>query len=483
MAATSIWSVKGQLGKVLIYAENPEKTEGVEQAVLSEKSLQGLEDVIAYAVKQEKTEGKEKETVHEESVEIMRRFVSGINCTPMTARTEMRAVKKRYGKEDGIVAFHGYQSFAPDECTPSMAHEIGIRLAEELWGQRFQVLVATHLDKAHHLHNHFVVNSVSFADGLRYHRTKKDYFDMRQSSDRLCREYGLSVIKPNTHKQSKQYGEWNSEQQGRPTYRGLIRADVDTAIAKSLTEKQFYFHLQEMGYHIKFGKDITVRPQGKERGMKLARNFGDAYTKEAICQRILSQTSKSLALEHARTAESPKREFLHIRVKERPKRRIGGVKGLYLHYCYQLGIMPKKRRPVQSRRMHFLLREDLRKLDTISKEAGLLCRNHIETAGQLYAYKDWRYEQKKQLEAHRQKLRYKLRSIKNPDEIVRMKTWISEVTKQIGEVRSEIKLCEGIAKRSDVIKEKLSIIQSDAESEKQKKGKEGPGYEHIRRSR
>ena len=81
--------------------------------------------------------------------QIMQQYVSGINCTPATARNEMMAVKKRYGKDEGIVAFHGYQSFAPGECTPALAHEIGVRLAQELWGGRFQVLVATHLDKAH----------------------------------------------------------------------------------------------------------------------------------------------------------------------------------------------------------------------------------------------------------------------------------------------------------------------------------------------
>ena len=100
-----------------------------------------------------------------ESEELMEQYVSGVNCAPTTAREEMIAVKKRFGKEDGIVAFHGYQSFAPGECNPAMAHEIGKKLAEELWGSQYQVLIATHLDKANHLHNHFVVNSVSFLDG------------------------------------------------------------------------------------------------------------------------------------------------------------------------------------------------------------------------------------------------------------------------------------------------------------------------------
>ena len=143
----------------------------------------------------------------------------------------MIAVKKRFGKEGGVVAYHGYQSFAPNEATPEMAHEIGVRLAKVLWGEKYQVLVATHLDKENHLHNHFVVNTVSFVDGIKYHRTEKDYFDMQRESDRLCREYGLSVIENPQRGKSKHYGEWRAEQEGRPTWRGLIKNDVDTAIS------------------------------------------------------------------------------------------------------------------------------------------------------------------------------------------------------------------------------------------------------------
>ena len=220
MATTSIWSVKGWLGKVVIYVENPEKTmnpKAIEQAGITEEESQGLSDVIAYAVNEEKTRG--KNPIADEGGIIMQQYVSGVNCTPTTARAEMLAVKKRYGKDEGIMAFHGYQSFAPGECTPDLAHEIGVKLAEELWGDRFQVLVATHLDKAHHLHNHFVVNSVSFTDGLRYHRTNQDYRDMRRVSDRLCREYQLSVIERPKAGKTQHYGEWRASKEGRPTYR------------------------------------------------------------------------------------------------------------------------------------------------------------------------------------------------------------------------------------------------------------------------
>ena len=255
MATTSIWRVNGWLGKVLIYIENPDKTENpdfFEKQDMDGKEAQGLSDVIEYAVQQQKT-GK---TVESEGETVMRQFVSGVNCSPSTARDEMIAVKKRFGKEDGTVAYHGYQSFAPGEATPELAHEIGLALAKKLWGEKYQVLVATHLDRENHLHNHFVVNTVSFVDGIKYHRTEQDYFDMQRESDRLCREYGLSVIENPQRGKSKHYGEWRAEQEGRPTYLSLIKADVDTAIRQSMTERQFFYHLRQMGYDVKVGKDI-----------------------------------------------------------------------------------------------------------------------------------------------------------------------------------------------------------------------------------
>ena len=156
MAVTSIWRVHGWLGKLVLYVENPEKTENpgfFQRPDMTDKETQSLSDVIEYAIQEEKTGKMEAD---DEGAEIMQRFMSGVNCTPATARDEMIAVKKRFGKEGGVVAYHGYQSFAPNEATPEMAHEIGVRLAKVLWGEKYQVLVATHLDKENHLHNHFV---------------------------------------------------------------------------------------------------------------------------------------------------------------------------------------------------------------------------------------------------------------------------------------------------------------------------------------
>ena len=310
MATTSIWRVKGWLGKVVIYAENPEKTANPKfyaDRELNEQDGQQLSDVIRYAINSEKTQ-----EMGSEDGAPLHRFVSGINCSPSTARDEMLAVKKRFGKENGTVAYHGYQSFAPGEATPEMAHEIGMKLAARLWGDRYQVIVATHLDKENHLHNHFVLNTVSFVDGIKYHRTKKDYHDMQTVSDELCREYRLSVIENPQYGKAKQYGEWRAEQEQRPTWRGLIRADIDEAIRQSMTERQFFDNLRKKGYEVKIGKDISVRPPGKERFVRLMRNFGEDYSLDNIRRRILSQSRP------VRKKPEQKPEILRVRLVGSP---------------------------------------------------------------------------------------------------------------------------------------------------------------------
>ena len=474
MATTSIWSVKGWLGKLVIYVENPNKTTNpqyYEKAELTEKQAQTLLDVIDYAADPSKTDA----VMHDENIETHQQFVTGINCLPTTARDEMQAVKKRFGKEDGVIAYHGYQSFAPGEADPKTAHEIGIRLAKELWGEKYQVVVATHLDKENHLHNHFVVNTVSFVDGIRYHRTGKDYHDMQVASDNLCREYGLSVIENIQYGKSKQYGEWRAEQEQRPTWRGFIKADIDEAIRMSLTEKQFFRHLEEKGYELKMGKDISVRPQGKERFVRLMRNFGEEYSIENIRRRILSQyiPEKPLA--------DPERKTRHYRMQGSMKstRKITGFRALYFHYCYKLGIFPKDR-PQNRKRLHFLLREDLLKLNNISQEVRLLVRHKIDTAEQLSLYKNGLEVQIEKLSAERKALYKKQRTVKcqsDPKLAEAVKKEIDGLTEQLKVLRREVHLCDDIAQRSGVITEKLKAVREDEQTQ----GKEKQQNEPIRR--
>lgn len=465
MATTSIWRVKGWLGKVVIYAENPEKTANPKfyaDRELTEQDGQELSDVIRYAVNSEKTQ----ETSSKDGAPL-HRFVSGINCSPATARDEMLAVKKRFGKEDGTVAYHGYQSFAPGEATPELAHEIGVKLATRLWGDRYQVIIATHLAKENHLHNHFVLNTVSFADGIKYHRTRKDYHEMQTVSDALCREYRLSVIENPQYGKAKQYGEWRAEQEQRPTWRGLIRTDIDEAIRQAMTERQFFDALRKKGYAMKVGKDISVRPPGKERFVRLMRNFGEDYSLDNIRRRIISQSRPE------RKNPEQKPEILRARLigSLKTARKLTGFRALYVHYCYLLGIFPKSR-PQQSRkRLHFLLREDLLKLDAITAETRLLIGHRIDTAEQLFSYRDEVNGKISALTEKRKQL-YKLQrtaAVKSdPEKAAEVKAQIAALSKELAALRKEVVLCNNIAERSGVIQEKIKAVRED----EQIKGKE-----------
>ena len=475
MAVTSIWAVKGWLGKVVLYIENPDKTENSRRYPPKDGTdvqAQNLSDVIGYAARAEKT------TVvpDDESAGLVRQFVSGVNCLPSTARDEMLAVKKRFGKTDGVIAYHGYQSFAPGEATPELAHEIGVKLARQLWGEKYQVLVATHLDKANHLHSHFVVNSVSFVDGIKYHRTRKDYHDMQTVSDELCREYGLSVIEQPQQGRGRQYGEWRAEQERRPTWRGLIRGEIDALLRQSVTERQFYDLLRQKGYEVKFGKDISVRPPGKERFVRLARNFGEAYTAEAIRQRILQQPLPQPMRENA-----PQKPTKIYRVHSGWRRtgKVTGFRALYFYYCYKLGIFSKDR-PQNRARLHFLLREDLLKLNHISQEVQLLARHRIDTAGQLALYKEKQEVNIQELSAKRRVLQNALRTkaVRNsPEQADAHRAQIRELSERIKALRREVHLCDDIAARSGGMAEKLKAVREDGQNQT----KEEQQHEHIRR--
>ena len=454
MATTSLWRIKGWLGKVVLYIENPDKTDNpafYEKRDMTEEQAQGLSDVIEYAVNSEKTQ-----RAPIESALVLQRFVSGVNCLPGTARDDMLEVKKQYGKESGTVAYHGYQSFAPGEATPEIAHEIGVKLAQRLWGDRYQVLVATHLDHQNHLHNHFVINTVSFLDGKKYFRSEQDYLKMRRESDALCREYGLSVIENPQPGKAKSYGEWRAEKEGRPTWKSAIKDDIDEAIRQAMTERQFWAYLQSHGYQYKIGKDISVRPPGKERFVRLARNLGNDYTFERIRERIVSHSRGAFLPEYERKTQRSeyRRDLATVR-------KASGFRALYYHYCYLLGFFPQNK-PKYGKRVHYLLREDLMKMDAISEEAKLLARCEIDTGEQLSSYQAELESKIAVLTTKRHSLYKSERTVatkSSPERLAEVKSEAAAISNQLKLLRKEVKLCEGIAERSGIMIEKVKIAE------------------------
>ena len=459
MAVCEIWDVRGRLDHPIDYAENPEKTANPKY---TEADLQAMVDVMEYATNKDKTE--------------QRFFVTGVNCDTTTARDEMMISKAQWNDRSKIVCYHGFQSFKSGEVTPEQAHEVGVRLAEKMWGDRFQVIVATHLN-TECLHNHFVVNSVSFADGKHYHDNKANLRLLRQRSDELCREYALSVIEhPSGRK--KPYALYQAKKQGRPTRDNVARQAVDEAIAKSYTLKDFDCIMAEMGYRVSFDpnrKYWTIIGKGWQRPKRLYK-LGEDYTNNRITERI---SQNSYAVRFDRFTDSPKQVRVY-RVKGSLSdiKKIGGLRGLYLHYCYKLGILPKSKKQNYAR-LHYLLKDDLMKMEAIAKETRLLCRNHIDTAQQLLSYKGSLETEMSALLGKRKELYSQSRSAKDEDTKSQVKADLSDISKRLSILRKEVKLCEGIAARSDTLKEKLTAIRAD---EQEQQRKELTKNEHRRRS-
>lgn len=215
-----------------------------------------LDRLINYAINGEKTENK--------------LFVSGINCMPDTAFYKMTNVKKQFFKTGGIECYHGYQSFAENEVTPEQAHEIGVKLAEELWGDRFQVIVSTHLN-TDNIHTHFVLNSISFLDGKRFCNTKKDYALMRMTSDKLCKDYGLSVLK-----QEEKYNKYATSS----LYKTLMQDSIDYAIANAKDYNEFIKILQDLDYTVTDKNNtLSIMRKPYKRNTRIERQFGSNYSK------------------------------------------------------------------------------------------------------------------------------------------------------------------------------------------------------------
>lgn len=208
---------------------------------------------------------------------------------------------------------------------------------------------------------------------------------MRQRSDELCREYALSVIEHPSGKK-KPYALYQAEKNGMPTRDNVTRQAVDEAISKSFTLKDFDRIMAEMGYRVSFDpnrKYWTVIGKGWKRPKRLYK-LGEEYTNERIMERI---TENSYAVKFSRFTE-PQRTVKVFRVKGSltGAKKIGGLRGLYLHYCYKLGILPKNKKQNYAR-LHYLLKDDLMKMEAITQETRLLCRNRIDTVEQLLSYK------------------------------------------------------------------------------------------------
>lgn len=428
MAVTSIWAVKARLDKLLHYVGNPEKTKANPDAG-------ELEKLLHYAADPLKTE-----RLH---------LVSGVNCNANTALEEMEAVKKFWSKTNGRAAYHGYQSFAPGEVTPDEAHRMGVELAGRMWGGRFQVVVATHTDHEH-IHNHFCVNPVSFADGKKFINRKQDYRRFRELSDTICREYGKSVIE-NPKRRGKHYAERIAEKEGRPTVRGRLAAELDEIIKRSFNLADFYDHLRKAGYIVRkypSRKYATVQPPFSASRFRLDNIRGEDFTEAAISERIRQNRSGIVAPPKASLVrrKRPKR----ILMAAKPRIRLTGYRALYFRYLYILGKLGQPSTPPIA---HRAVRGDVIRLKQLKEQFRFLDSHHICNAAELDAYGQNIDSLISAMTDHRRTL-YPIRK-RGKD----TGGEIERITSQLNELRKERTILRHIRKDAPEIDEKLRLFR------------------------
>lgn len=437
MAVTAIWDVKDNLQRVLDYTSNPEKS----GTKTEEKQTDDLNKVIAYTSQSSKTD---------EQV-----YVTGLNCSLETAFEEMSLTKKQFHKEDSILAFHAYQSFQPGELDADLAHQIGVELAQRCWGDRFEVLICTHLDRDH-IHNHFVINSVSFKDGYRYYDNKATYCKMRDISDELCRKYNLSVIE-NPGNDGMHYSEWNAQRLGKPTVRAPIRNDIDYCINHSSSINTFYEKMEKLGYKFKFGKHVALLPPGKSKYIRL-RSLGD---ERYLIENIESRINEIQHVKHKSLGKKQSTSYLLI---FGDSRQLKGFMALYYKYMYMMGILPEK--PVKM--ASFSLREDMRYMDEITKEVTFISKNNIETQEDLEKYRSALEEKMASLLRERRSVYNKIKRAKRNNKPVfagQLETDRDTLSERIEAIRKDIKLCDEVKSRAERIQTKLDDEEKEPEIE------------------
>ena len=351
MAYCKIKSVKNNLKRVIDYVANSEKTD--------EDIYLELHKELNYVAKDSKTENK--------------LYVDGINCDPTRAREEFINIKERYNKTKGIIAFHAIVSYKPGETTPDEAHSVGLEIANQMWGDRFQVVVATHLDREH-LHNHFIINSVSIVDGKRYYDTRTSYAEFRRLCNQICKEHNLSYMEEKKTKSGINYLNYQKKSD-QSNYSKQTKSDVDMAIALANSYPEFITILENMNYEVtERANKLSVRDLEYDRNIRIERRFGEDYTIDNIKKQILG-----LYLPEKKTYY--KNYFQRDSVIDNLFKM--NCKGLAMRYIKYLKLLNNYPTYIKRNRVSYSMRLDVMKMEKISDQTVLLANNNITSKEDL----------------------------------------------------------------------------------------------------
>lgn len=434
MATTGFWPVRGRLKEVIDYANNPDKTTAKEY----------LDEDLYAAIRYVENDDKTDQTM----------FVSAINCSKHNAYNEMIAVKRRFGERGKNIAYHGYQSFAAGEVTPAEAHAIGMETARKMWGARYQVVVTTHLN-TDNIHNHFVINSVSFVDGKKFRNGIGDRLELRKISDAICAARNKSVIQ--SHKFYSNKKEYWIRNSGKLTHRDMLRRDVDEALSKCCTFKDMEYYLKCLGY--RFERDFryehpSVIADGWKRAVRIT-SLGENYSRETMRQKLVAN-QRLPELYVLITPKWKRAPLLNFEYQLRQAQRKDTVQLLFeviielIKICTGNNVQETDNRPLSP-----MMRAEVQKLDKYIEEYKFLCDNHIESPKELLSFQENLSARISELEQERYALRLKLRRVKTPEEDAALKAQAKELTKQITPLRKELKVALRIEEHIPRIKELL----------------------------
>ena len=351
-----------------------------------------------------------------------------------------------------------------------------------MWGDQYQVLVATHFNTGTY-HNHLVVNAVNLWNGKKFNCNEGAYWKLRSLSDALCRAHGLTVIQNPKGKTPRKL--YFAEKNGEPTRYNLMREAIEKALTMSTNEKAFRYVMKKLGYVVEWNpyhKYATIRSVNSKKATRLYR-LGEAYDRDALYQKIYDNgrynRQETYRSYHAFTAKKPYGMTIQPR-RYRMKgnfqsaKKITGLRALYLHYCYLLGVFPKQK---QRRPLSPEMREACRKLDRYSEQVRLVCKQKLTDISSVGNFIQTAESEIKLLIDYRKILYRKIDSCHQPEEKQTLLAKRNDCTKVITQLRKDKKTALGILKDYPEIKEKIRIEEQmrqrkDAPNKNRKRGYE-----------
>ena len=354
----------------------------------------------------------------------------------------MMLTKKAFHKEDGRLGYHIIQSFNGNEISPDKCNKIGIELAKELWGDKYQVIVCTHTNKKN-VHNHIVLNSVSFIDGNKYHNSNVEIALLRETNDDICKRYGLFIIKSTKATTVSDISKNRIANYNRNSGKmELIKADIDEAIKEATKYQEFVDILAFKGYYIKKSSYyISVSTPYYNRNIRLARAFGEDYTFDNIKTRIYQSAIYDRYFKRTNNEKVYKvRIYDGIKI-DQEKLKTSSFYRLYVHYLYLLGKLPPKIHYEERTKEYY---KEIDKFNKLAGEMNLICTYNLNSKEDVQNLRMKYIEEATPLKAKREKLRQLYEKTTNEADKTIIHAKIDILTEDINKINNKIQACKRI---------------------------------------